>query len=455
MRIIFSRKGFDSSSGGKPSPIVGGRPISLPIPASRNSVTSYGDLGMGELVHQVTRGRLGADSLCHADPWFAEGQCAFGQTGSAQGHLSRHDIGPGDVFLFFGLFADEATGEPHHRIYGYMAVEQVLPLGPTPSPADAPIFAPDHPHFIGERDRNNTLYLGPGGACGIASPKLRLTQVGGPLSTWAVPEWLARHGLTYHDKPWRWPSLGTLLSVARGQEFICDVGDDPEALAWLAAILVEIGGAVPESAPDHDEVIITMLRQPYMDDPNEKRSDPFWEFGSFGTTGCHQRNLLNPRRAHELAGKRLAFAQGGPDGFRLVHLTPPISVKYHGAVCELQWPAAMPLAYEAAPVIIDNAGHSDFPALLEEIEGVARRTFVAQFASKFRSRRQSVPEMLAAQLIAGYEAARGSGARVATCYTDALPYLPPKVDTERKATYRALLRAAGGVPEPAQKRRRC
>jgi len=70
MRLIFSRKGFDSSSGGAPSPIVAGSPVSLPIPASGNSRTTYGHLGLGELVRDATGARLGANNLCHADPWF-------------------------------------------------------------------------------------------------------------------------------------------------------------------------------------------------------------------------------------------------------------------------------------------------------------------------------------------------------------------------------------------------
>ena len=48
MRIVFSRKGFDSAAGGGPSPIVGGRPLSLPIPAGAASRTSYDALGLGE-----------------------------------------------------------------------------------------------------------------------------------------------------------------------------------------------------------------------------------------------------------------------------------------------------------------------------------------------------------------------------------------------------------------------
>jgi hypothetical protein len=369
--------------------------------------------------------------------------------------LSRHGVGPGDVFLFFGLFAEEDSGERHHRIYGYMTVEKVVALGSAPDPEDAPTFAPDHPHFIGERDRNNTLYLGPGSTCTTASPNLRLTQDGGPLTAWTVPNWLAEPGLTYHEKPWRWPSAGTLLSAARGQEFICNVGDDPVARSWLAGMIAEIAGEHATAPTVADDVIITLLRRPRIRDENEQRNDPFWEFGSFGLTGCHRKNLLNPRRAYQLEGKRIAFAQGGPDGFRLVLLTPPVTVAHHGAVCELRWSVSMPLTYSSAPILVDNNGHSDFPALLDEIDGVARHTFVAQFASKFRSRRTPVAASLRDELASGFGAAISAGAERSKRYTDCLPYLPPKVDNRRKETYERLLDDARGLAGANPIKRRC
>jgi hypothetical protein len=284
---------------------------------------------------------------------------------------------------------------------------------------------------------------------------LRLTQPGGPLSTWAIPDWLSDHGLTYHRKPWRWPIPGILISAARGQEFICDVGDDPRALVWLKGMMTEIDGATEvESIPD--DIFIVVLRQPRKNDANEQRNDPFWEFGSFGVTGCHSRNLLNPRKAHELEGKRMAFAQGGPNGFKLIHLTPPVTVKYHAAWCELFWPATeMPLTYASAPTLIDNSGHTDFPALLDVIEGVARRTHVSQFASKFRSCRQPLHRKLGQQIAAGFKHALKNGGKASEQYTDCLPYLPPKVDLDRRKTYRELLRQARGeaMPNPKKKKR--
>jgi hypothetical protein len=89
-----------------------------------------------------------------------------------------------------------------------------------------------------------------------------------------------------------------------------------------------------------------MLRRPRLDDPNEMRTDPLWEFGSFGCTGCHRANLMNPAKLTELHGARVGFAQNGPHGIKLVHLTPPIRTLHHGSFGEAKWsPAEMPLTY--------------------------------------------------------------------------------------------------------------
>lgn len=238
MRIIFSRKGFDSAAGGGPSPIVDERPLSLPIPAGAASRTSYGALGLGEHAALASRGRLGSDDLCHHDPMFLPGgTCLFGQCGAAQTHLERQGVGVGDVFVFFGLFRDRAGGEPHHRIFGYLEVEEMVPL------ADG---APDdlveigHPHALAMHHKNDVIYRGPGKVAARASDALRLTVPGGPVSLWERPAWLHRGGLSYHDKRERWLSGRRLKSVARGQEFVADIGRRQAPREWLAQILAEI-----------------------------------------------------------------------------------------------------------------------------------------------------------------------------------------------------------------------
>lgn len=55
------------------------------------------------------------------------------------------------------------------------------------------------------------------------------------------------------------------------------------------------------------KVVLVHLHRPNKSDPNEQRADPFWEFGSFGCTRCHTRNLVNPKRIHELDEQGLAW----------------------------------------------------------------------------------------------------------------------------------------------------
>ena len=241
MKIVFSRKGFDSASGGGPSPIVRGRPTSIPIPARDRSETTYRDLGLGAIVERITRGRVTGATLCHADPMFERCRCAFGQTGAAQSHLANNGVGAGDVFLFFGLFSESDGADPHHRIFGYLEVTEVTKLGPAPTVLNQPRgFSRRHPHTIGSWDANNTIYAGPGRTAVSDMPGLRLSLPTGAVSHWAVPSWLRDAGLTYHGDRARWRPDGTLHAVARGQEFVTDISGSAEAAAWLRRILAMI-----------------------------------------------------------------------------------------------------------------------------------------------------------------------------------------------------------------------
>ncbi len=242
MRIIFSRKGFDSAAGGGASPIIDGCPISLPIPAGTASVTSYGALGLGEYASAASRGRLGAGDLCHHDPMFREDNtCVFGQCGAAQTHLERQGVGIGDVFVFFGLFREEmpdgSWDQPHHRIFGYLEIDDVIALAPG---APQELVELGHPHALAMHHRNDVIYRGEGRTARYASPALRLTVPEGPPSLWYRPAWLKRGGLTYHDRPERWKRGGRLQSVARGQEFVADIGRRQAPRDWLSGIIAAI-----------------------------------------------------------------------------------------------------------------------------------------------------------------------------------------------------------------------
>jgi hypothetical protein len=237
MKLIFSRKGFDSASGGAPSPIIEGEPSSLPIPKGRYPAeTSYSAAGFGEIVERVTK-RLKrpilTSELCHEDPMYWNGRWAFGQCGAAQSHLEKNRVGVGDVFLFYGLFALDGR-DRHHRIFGYLKIEEVRRLGRRPSKDDNPDgFPRRHPHTIRDWDANNTLYLGSGFKARTAPPCLRLTKPGASVSTWSVPSWLKAAGLTYNSNPARWVGDGELHVALRGQEFVTDIAEQAEALKWL------------------------------------------------------------------------------------------------------------------------------------------------------------------------------------------------------------------------------
>ena len=51
--------------------------------------------------------------------------------------------------------------------------------------------------------------------------------------------------LSYHRAPWRWQD-GRLQSVAKGQEFVADIGEHADAHRWLSALFTntdQVGAA--------------------------------------------------------------------------------------------------------------------------------------------------------------------------------------------------------------------
>jgi len=151
-------------------------------------------------------------------------------------------------------------------------------------------------------------------------------------------------------------------------------------------------------------LFIVMLRRPRKDDP---RADPFWEFGSFGCTGCHGKNLLHPKNSKIRSGDRLAFVQGGQIGARLLLMTPPIERFLHAGGSpkrriELRWDSGQkPFRYDRAPSLFDSPspGRSGlFPRLADSLAYINRSTIDAKFASRFRARTSPLEPQLAREL---------------------------------------------------------
>ncbi|MDR5860314.1 hypothetical protein FZZ93_16520 [Halomonas eurihalina] len=280
MKLILSRKGFDSAAGGVPSPILpDGRLVVLPIPDARSTISyaaiSHAGEPLGSLVSDLTRGRIAADTRAHLDPDLTRESLprqpgwrpVFGQMGQALGHLRNQGVGPGDLFLFFGLFRRVervaqrwrwvSDAAPCHVLWGWMQVSDVLSLGEgLPS---AYSWAGYHPHCQRLGEAGNALY--------IARRRLQLTEGEGNLpgagifshyaverrltaenaarvSDWELPGWWypddGRSPLSYHGDPKRWRRSGgktALRAVARGQEFVLDTGQYPEALPWVRELV--------------------------------------------------------------------------------------------------------------------------------------------------------------------------------------------------------------------------
>ncbi len=278
VRLIFSRKGFDSASGGCPSPILpDGSMLSLPIPDKRSPVR-YRDLiwkgrDVGELVEQLTRGRQRGDYRAHVDPDLrpdlrrraAGWRPALGQRGPAQGHLSNQGVCAGDLFLFWGLFRRvdvglRWVGPKLHVLWGWLQVGSVGAVDAVVRPRVARewSWAADHPHLSPGSDPTNTLYVAADGlrlggrttrapAAGVfdaLEEPLTLTAADASTpSIWRLPSWFLpgrRAPLTYHDSAARWTrgrDHVRLRAAARGQEFVLDADDYPEAADWALGLI--------------------------------------------------------------------------------------------------------------------------------------------------------------------------------------------------------------------------
>lgn len=120
LKIVFSRKGFDSGTGKVASPILpSGELCSLPIPETmpdnrsrRYEEIMFGNHSLGAVVNDLTRGKIRPETQAHFDPDINFGSIPrpenwkplFGQAGAAERHLQNQGVKAGDVFVFFGWF---------------------------------------------------------------------------------------------------------------------------------------------------------------------------------------------------------------------------------------------------------------------------------------------------------------------------------------------------------------
>jgi hypothetical protein len=213
-----------------------------------------------------------------------------------------------------------------------------------------------------------------------------------------------------------------------------------------------------------DRLFIVMLRRPRNDDP---RSDPFWEFGSFGCTGCHGKNLLHPKNCQIRNGDRLAFVQGGHLGARLLLVTPPVERFDHaggslkGRV-ELRWDSGQkPFRYDRAPSLFDSPtpGRAGlFPRLAASLAHTNRSTIDSKIASRFRARTSPLEPQLAHELETAFIAAVKSAKKsdFIARYEEALPWCDcPSSASERRRDYKQRLRELKNAADIAPRKKEC
>lgn len=263
MKIILSRKGFDSGYGQIPSPILpDGTLLSLPIPSKIDIETKFTDIyhegkSYYEIIHSLNSNtKIKNKHFCHLDPDIRttarkrqnEWMPTFGQEKTALKHLYNQGVGIGDLFLFFGWFKQTEyingqlsykKGAPDwHVIYGYFQIGKIID-----TPNDLPIWLQDHPHAKPERWKNpNAIFVAspqlslcpklPGAGCLQLDNKLILTKEGCSRRIWSLPDFFRQIPISYNANSWQ---EDRFVSAAKGQEFVFEAND--KVLNWIKHII--------------------------------------------------------------------------------------------------------------------------------------------------------------------------------------------------------------------------
>jgi hypothetical protein len=157
-----------------------------------------------------------------------------------------------------------AGGTPadRHLLSGWLRVGEVLRVGhdgPEAVWGSHPWLA-YHPHLSGRRpEANNAVYVAAerlrlpgGGVFAQARDALVLTAPGQRLrSVWSLPGRTRDCRLSFHADPSRWRADGIglrLHAVDQGQEFVADLADRPEAPSWLAGLFGGEAARLPQSS---------------------------------------------------------------------------------------------------------------------------------------------------------------------------------------------------------------
>lgn len=224
MKVVLSRKGFDSANGGIMSPIFeDGTMVSFPIPGKdvEKDNIRYDELFCDGRCMKTILNALGYRGVehCHLDPDLAKDRRrevihewipAFGQVNQSATYLKNQHISEGDLFLFFGNFRhvkqshgkyeyvrrtakteDTYLGMPMQVVWGYLQVGRII----TDPDEQKKMFW--HPHACNKRvyeEKNNVIFTAskqlsfapemPGAGTFQYDKKRVLTMPGKSKATW-------------------------------------------------------------------------------------------------------------------------------------------------------------------------------------------------------------------------------------------------------------------------------
>jgi len=462
MNVVLSRIGIDTGCGGIHGPLFADGTFEyIPIPDGHAvDERTYGNtLGRHgrKLIDYFPAGMRDrmADQPMHVDPEFQT--FTYGDPTGPKAGL-RH-LKPGDLLVFYcGLRGWGLTAEPALYLMGFFEIERA---GRATDFTKAELnrlfscnFHVRHRRVLQRQRKSLVLVKGTANSRLLESP-VRISvdstdRAGNSLKVLA-PDMRRIFGdfgghVSIQRSPPRWVAPAF---TAKAADFVTSIGRNGSPRPASPRVPsrkqdTQLRGASDTAEP---KVYLVHLHRPdsARKNPGEKRDDPFYEFGSFGCTKCHSKNLLHPNHARDLEGARLAFVQGGRLGSRLVFLTPPITVKKWAHNCELRWtPAEMPFKYKEEPTLVSNNGYTDFPSVKQFALHAAGGKIEGCFSSRIRSRARPLEPRLAREVVKVYEEKRAKAAGewpsvIAATYDEALPWKPPKVDRNRKATYRFLI----------------
>ncbi|RBP96130.1 hypothetical protein DFO70_102457 [Cytobacillus firmus] len=294
MKLVLSRKGFDSGSGGCLSPYnhETGQYIWFPIPEKVNSYSNqirYPNIlvkneylsGLnGSTLSEVYKSLKGTDRVklrknefasiddnelfAHFDPmlgippWIEENEKfkigkGFGQFNAAP-HLEKHNVNEGSVFLFFGGFQSTSHRKiSGHYIYGWLKIKKRIETYKECKEIIEQYNLDHHPHISEaafNRNQKNYIFLPdkwlfedlkiPG--CGyfttLNDSLLLSSNKESNKATWKLPIFFYQNLTQVHQKTWQHTQDGfCTVKTGIGQEFVTQLSAKGEE--WFRELFVK------------------------------------------------------------------------------------------------------------------------------------------------------------------------------------------------------------------------